>query len=481
MYSFHNSKQSLSGFCGHTGSRCRAGFSRSIAVLLLLCILLQVPCKAVFAAGTQDSKIYYNQTATASSVIGIHSSKISYTQAAATPAPDGAAQPPAAQPDGLSGDSNTPGSSGENDSMGITAKAAVLIENHSGRILYEKSKDKELIPASITKIMTLLLIFDAVKAGKISLEDEVSVSEFAAKMGGSQVYLEPGETQTVNDMIKCICIASANDAAVAMAEYVGGSETSFVNMMNEKAKELGMEHTHFMNCNGLDDTIESGHYSSAYDVALMSRELVTKHPEISNYSTVWMDEITHKTKKGESQFGLTNTNKLVRTYNGITGLKTGSTSKAKYCLSATAERDGISLTAVIMAAPDPRIRFSQAASLLDYGFANCTNFTDKKDSITLEERPVIHGNKATVIPRIEKDFSYTLTNRDDLEKIQRKITWQKDLTAPLKEGQQIGTVVYSIDGNSIGELPIFAAETIKKATFLNYIQKVLKRYLLTGA
>ena len=258
-----------------------------------------------------------------------------------------------------------------NASLDITAKAAVLIENNSGRILYQKEKDKKLIPASITKIMTLLLIFEALEQKKISLNDSVSVSEYAAKMGGSQVFLEPGETQTVNDMIKCISIASANDAAVAMAEFIAGSENAFVKKMNQKAKALGMKNTHFRNCNGLDDTIESGHYSSAYDVALMSRELVSRHPDISKYSTVWMDEITHSTKKGETKFGLTNTNKLIRTYSGITGLKTGSTSKAKYCLSATAKRNGISLTAVVMAAPDHKIRFAQAASLLDYGFANC--------------------------------------------------------------------------------------------------------------
>ena len=266
----------------------------------------------------------------------------------------------------------------ENNAMDITAQSAVLIENSSGRILYEKEKDKELIPASITKIMTLLLIFDALEKGQIHLEDSVSVSEYAASMGGSQVFLEPGETQTVDTMIKCISVASANDAAVAMAEYVAGSEQAFVDQMNQKAKELGMTHTHFMNCNGLDDSIESGHYSSAYDVALMSRALITCYPQISHYSTIWMDEITHSTQKGDTRFGLTNTNKLIRTYQGITGLKTGSTSKAKYCLSATASRAAVSLTAVVMAAPDPKIRFSQAASLLDYGFANCTGFEDRK-------------------------------------------------------------------------------------------------------
>ena len=205
----------------------------------------------------------------------------------------------------------------------ISAVSAVLIEGSTGDIIYEKDKDKELVPASITKIMTLTLIFEALDNGKLTLETPVSVSEYAASMGGSQVFLEPNETQTVDTMIKCISIASANDAAVAMAEKIAGSEEAFVKKMNEKAVALGMKHTQFKNCTGLDDNIESGHFSSAYDVALMSRELITKHPEISNYSTVWMDTIIHKTKKGETEFGLTNTNKLVRFYDGITGLKTG--------------------------------------------------------------------------------------------------------------------------------------------------------------
>ncbi len=368
----------------------------------------------------------------------------------------------------------------ENTTLNITAKAAVLIENNSGRILYEKSKDKELVPASITKIMTLLLIFEALEQGKISLEDSVSVSDYAAQMGGSQVFLEPGETQTVNDMIKCISIASANDAAVAMAELIGGSESSFVKMMNQKAKDLGMVHTNFKNCNGLDNSIQSGHYSSAYDVALMSRELVTKHPEISNYSTVWMDEITHKTKKGETQFGLTNTNKLIRTYNGITGLKTGSTSKAKYCLSATATRDGISLTAVIMGAPDHMVRFTQAASLLDYGFANCTSYQDKIDDIPLKKQKINGATKDYVIPRVENNFYYTLTKKESADSIKRNIKYNKNLTAPLKEGQKIGTVTYLLDGKKIGTLPIRSAETIKKATFPDYLSRTFHKYLFSN-
>lgn len=269
--------------------------------------------------------------------------------------------------------------------------------------------------------MTLLLVFEALHNKKITLEDEVSTSEYASSMGGSQVFLEPGETQTVDTMIKCISIASANDAAVAMAEYVSGSETEFVKKMNEKAKELGMEHTSFKNCNGLDDTIKSGHYSSAYDVALMSRELISKYPEISNYSTVWMDEITHTTKKGTTQFGLTNTNKLIRTYNGITGLKTGSTSKAKYCLSATAERGGVSLTAVIMAAPDPKERFAEAAALLDYGFSNCTNYSEKASELHIKPQKIINGIKEKINAKASRDFSYTLCGSESSDKIQKKL------------------------------------------------------------
>lgn len=366
------------------------------------------------------------------------------------------------------------------DPLNVTAKSAVLIENSSGRILYQKEKDAERIPASITKIMTLLLIFEAIESGKIQLTDTVSVSEYAASMGGSQVYLEPGETQTVDTMIKCISIASANDAAVAMAEYIAGSEPAFVEQMNKKAKELGMEHTNFMNCNGLDDSIQSGHYSSAYDVALMSAALLNEHPEITQYSTVWMDEITHVTKKGESQFGLTNTNKLIRTYEGITGLKTGSTSKAKYCLSATAQRNGVSLTAVIMAAPDPRIRFTQAAALLDYGFANCTGYVDKTSELDLEEIPLEKGVRETIVPRVEENFSFTLCKGESSEEIQRTIEYKNNLTAPIKEGDAIGRVTYELQGQTLAQIPILAAESVPKAKYPDYWQRFLRRWMASA-
>ncbi len=363
-----------------------------------------------------------------------------------------------------------------NSPVAISAKAAVLIENHTGKILYEKKRDKELIPASITKIMTLLLIFDALKSGKIKEKDMVPVSEHAAGMGGSQVFLEPGEKQKVTTMIKCISISSANDAAVAMAEYIGGSEENFVKMMNKKAKELGMHHTHFMNCNGLDDSIKSGHYSSAYDVALMSQALIMNYPQIKKYSTTWMDEITHHTKKGDTNFGLTNTNKLIRTYEGITGLKTGSTSKAKYCLSATAERNGVSLTAVIMAAPDHKVRFTEAAALLDYGFANCRTFTDKTAKIKLNPQKISGGKKETILPRIEKNFTYTIVGDHGNNKLNRKIYFKKHLKAPMKEGDVIGKIRYFYDGEEIGSLDIHAAEKIEKADFLSRFCHTIKAF-----
>lgn len=391
---------------------------------------------------------------------------ISFSLVLCSTKPFAAAQPAASEPPSAQA------------GVSILAKSAVLIENNSGRILFEKEKDTELVPASITKIMTLLLIFEALHNKKITLEDSVSTSELAASMGGSQVFLEPGETQTVDTMIKCISIASANDAAVAMAEYVSGSETEFVKKMNEKAKELGMVHTSFKNCNGLDDSIQSGHYSSAYDVALMSRELITKYPEISNYSTVWMDEITHTTRKGTTQFGLTNTNKLIRTYNGITGLKTGSTSKAKYCLSATAERNGVSLTAVIMAAPDPKERFAEAAALLDYGFSNCTNYSEKASKIYIKPQKIINGIKDQVNSEVTRDFSYTLCGNESSDKIEKKIMFLPDIKAPVKKGDEIGSVVYILNGKEIDKIPIKASEDIKEAGYITYFQRLLKRLLM---
>ncbi len=361
--------------------------------------------------------------------------------------------------------------------VNISARAAVLIEGDTGEIIYEKNKDTELVPASITKIMTLTLIFDAIEQGKISLEDEVTVSEYAASMGGSQVFLEPRETQTVNTMIKCISIASANDAAVAMAEKIAGSEQNFVKMMNEKARKLGMKHTQFKNCSGLDDDIKSGHFSSAYDVALMSRELIMEHPEISDYSTVWMDSITHKTKKGETEFGLTNTNKLVRFYDGITGLKTGSTSKAKYCLSATARRNGLNLIAVVMAAPDHKVRFTEAQALLDYGFANCSVYEDDYADMKWEPIRVQSGIPSEIAVYPKTKFSHTFTTGFTVSDIKRTVTF-KNVTAPIKNGDEVGAILYTYKGKEIGSMPILARQDVKKAGYVDLLLLSLKKMFM---
>lgn len=363
-------------------------------------------------------------------------------------------------------DSNT-------EDVTITATAAVLIEGSTGKILYSKNATKELRPASITKIMTLLLIFEALDTGQIKLTDMVPVSEHAASMGGSQVFLEPYETQDVNTMIKCISIASANDASVAMAEFVAGSEESFVKKMNERAKELGMNNTNFVNCYGLDN---DGHYSSALDVALMSRELITKHPQISNYTTVWMDTFIHTTKKGETEFGLTNTNKLIKSYQGITGLKTGSTSLAKYCLSATARRDNMDLIAVIMAAPDTKTRFAEASTLLNYGFANCSLYTDNGLEMVFPEVAIQGGVDNMVSLKPNNTFSYVCTKDVIPAQITRRIEAAEKVKAPISSNTQLGRIVYEFNGTEIGSLPLYAEKEVKKAGYIDYLQRLCEEY-----
>lgn len=369
-------------------------------------------------------------------------------------------------------------SSQTSTSLELTSPSVVLMEGSTGEILYEKDKDKQLMPASITKIMTLLLIFEALGAKKISLTDEVSVSEHAASMGGSQVYLEPYETQTVETMIKCISIASANDASTAMAEFISGTEEEFVKKMNEKAEKLNMKNTHFLNCCGLDDDITSGHYSTAYDIALMSRELITKYPEISTYSTIWMDTFTHVTRKGESEFGLTNTNKLIRTYDGITGLKTGSTSKAKYCLSATAKRNGMDLIAVIMAAPEPKVRFQEAAKLLDYGFANCSLYEDDTKKIELGKLSVTKGKEDWVTVAPEKNFTYVCLKGENKDEIKRKVQLYDKIEAPFSKAVQVGKIIYYYNGDEIGNVPIITTQSMEKALYGDILKKVWFDFLL---
>jgi len=357
--------------------------------------------------------------------------------------------------------------------LDISSTSAVLMEGSTGTIIFEKNKDERLKPASITKIMTLLLIFEALDAGQIKLTDEVSVSEYAASMGGSQVYLEPFEVQTVDTMIKCISVASANDASVAMAELICGSEEEFVARMNKRAKELGMNNTNFVNCTGLD---EDNHYSSAYDVALMSRELITKHPEVSNYATIWMDTIIHTTKRGQSEFGLSNTNKLVRFYQGITGLKTGSTSLAKYCLSATARRNNMDLIAVIMAAPDTKTRFAEATKLLNYGFANYSIYVDDNNDITINPVKVVRGVSDTVQGEPAGKFSYLCVKGRSPEEIRKELVLYEKVEAPVEAKAKIGEVVYYYQNEEIGRLDIVASEAVDKAGYKDCFIKVLKRF-----
>lgn len=366
-------------------------------------------------------------------------------------------------------------SSGDTDlaaTLNLSAPHLVLMEASTGTIIYEKDSHTSLHPASITKIMTLLLIFDALDTGSLQLTDTVTVSEYAASMGGSQVFLEPGETQSVDTMIKCICVASANDACVAMAEHISGSEAAFVEQMNERAKGLGMTDTNFVNCCGLDT---DGHMTSAYDVALMSRELTVKYPQIHNYSTIWMENITHTTRRGTSEFGLTNTNKLIRQYQYATGLKTGSTNLAKYCVSATAEKDGIELIAVIMAAPDYKIRFADASALLNYGFSCCKLYQDKnQDKLT----PLpITGSVTEFVPiEYAGSFSYLNTTGDDLSAIQKELHLPEAAAAPVKKGDAAGRAVYTLSGKEIGSVPILYSATIEKATYKDYLEKIFRSF-----
>ena len=355
--------------------------------------------------------------------------------------------------------------------LNISAPSAILMEASTGAVVYEKNSHEARHPASVTKIMTLLLIFDALSSKQISLDDTVTVSEYAASMGGSQVFLEPGETQTVETMIKCISVASANDACVAMAEHVAGSESEFVRMMNERAKGLGMNDTNFVNCCGLH---ADGHMTSANDIALMSRELITKYPKIHDYCTIWMENITHVTRQGTKEFGLTNTNKLIRSYEGCVGLKTGSTSIAKYCLSAVAKRNDITLIAVVLAAPDYKVRFKDAASMLNYGFSKCSLYIDKKME-ALPEVPVRNGKKKTVSLVYEEQFHYLDTTGQNIGNVKRKLRIHREVKAPVKKNTLAGEMIYSVDGKELGRVRILYGENAGKATYPDCLKKVVMR------
>lgn len=357
----------------------------------------------------------------------------------------------------------------------VATPSYVVMEASTGQVICEQDADTRRSPASITKIMTLLIIFEHLKSGRIRLKDEVITSAYAKSMGGSQVFLEEGEAQTLDTMIKCISVASGNDASVAVAEYIAGSEGEFVKLMNEKAEALGMQNTHFEDCCGLTDS--DNHYSSARDVAIMSRELITKYPEVFTYTKIWMEDIEHKTAQGTTSFTLASTNKLLKQYEWTTGLKTGSTSKALYCLSATAKKDDMELIAVVMAAPDPKTRFQDAITLLNYGYSVSQMYTDENKD-PLPEQKIEGGIEDVLYLTYAGPFEYLDTAGSNLSEIQKEISLPDIVQAPIAEGEAVGEAVYKLNGNRIGSVSILAAKGVEKATYKDYWKKVWILYLM---
>ncbi|MBR7161852.1 MAG: D-alanyl-D-alanine carboxypeptidase [Clostridia bacterium] len=346
------------------------------------------------------------------------------------------------------------------------ALSCILMDAKTGAVLYEHNADAALPPASVTKVMTMLLIFEAIDGGLLNLTDIIRVSETAAEMGGSQIFLAPGEEMCVDDLLKGLIVSSANDAAVALAEAVCGSEEAFVVRMNERAAELGLKNTHFENTNGLDDTTEN-HVTSARDIAIMSKELM-RHEKVFDYTTIWMDTIRGGT------FGLSNTNRLVRFYKGATGLKTGSTSKAKFCISATAERDGLSLIAVVMGSPTRDARNALAASLLDFGFANYGCYRSPAQSMP-EIR--ITGGVGNTLASLKEDFSVTL-EKGKMTDVEMRVDLPEKLQAPVAKGEKIGTVTYISGGKEIGTADILAEHGVEKITFFSLFPKLFAWFLM---
>ncbi len=361
------------------------------------------------------------------------------------------------------------------DPAAIEAPSAVLMESSTGKVIFEQNARERRSPASITKIMTLLLTFEALDRGKIKPEDPVTVSAYASSMGGSQVFLAENEVQTLETMIKCIAVASGNDASVAVAEYIAGSEEAFVEKMNEKAAELGMADTHFEDCCGLTDS--DGHYTTAMDVAIMSRELTVKYPQVFDYTGIWMEDITHETRQGTSQFTLNSTNKLLKQYQWATGLKTGSTSKAKFCLSATATKDGIDLIAVVMGAPDYKARFKDAQTLLSYGF-NVSDLYLDENTEAPEDLRVQGGVEDTVPVKYQSEFRYLDTEGNSLAGVEKSIELPEAAAAPVIKGAEAGRAVYLLNGEEIGSVPILYDSDVAKAVYKDYLLKIMEFYLL---
>lgn len=349
----------------------------------------------------------------------------------------------------------------------VAAPSAILIERTSGTVLYEKNSHEKLAPASVTKIMTMLLTVEAIERGQISQNDEVVTSDHAASMGGSQIYLEPGERMSLHDMLKSIAVSSANDACVAVAEHIAGSEATFVSMMNDRAAALGMKDTHFANCCGLDD---EEHYTTAYDIALMSRELL-KHEMIRSYTTIWMDTVR------DGAFGLSNTNKLVRFYDGTTGLKTGFTSKAGYCVSASAERDGMELIAVIMKSDTSPHRNADASGLLNFGFANYAVVGLGEDENHAEPIPVTLGQEDSVEVELAEN-AQMLIEKAQAAKVEKQLVLAERLEAPVEKGQKVGTLRFSLDGKQIAEVPVVAANSVERLSTMDIYGEILKSLLL---
>ena len=353
------------------------------------------------------------------------------------------------------------------EGLDVPAPSAILMDAATGTVLYEKNADEKLPPASVTKIMTLLLVMEALDSGRIGWDDMVTASEVAAAKGGSQVYLEVGEQMSMDEMLKSVVVSSANDCATALAEHVAGSEAAFVEKMNARAAELGMENTHFVNCTGLDDGENaSEHLTTARDIAIMSRELLT-HEEIKKYTTIWMDTVRN------GQFGLSNTNKLVRFYEGTTGLKTGYTSTAGHCLSASAERDGMELIAVVLHCESSTDRFRSAKALLDYGFANYA-LADTQPEEPLQPVRVILGEESTLTP-VLRQTAPILVEKGELAGITKTVTLCQEVEAPVEAGQQLGTLTLSTSTRTLAEIPIIAPQSVEKLTLWELAARLLKR------
>lgn len=353
--------------------------------------------------------------------------------------------------------------------LDLSAQSAVLMEKETGTLLYQQQPHEKLEPASVTKIMTLLLIMEAIDSGQISQEDVVTVSANAAGMGGSQVYLKQGEQMTVGELIKCITVVSGNDASVAMAEYLAGSESAFVERMNQRAKDLGMEDTTFLNCTGLP---QQGHMTTAYDIALMSRELIRNHPGIRAYTTIWMDSIR------DGAFGLTNTNRLIRFYQGATGLKTGSTDSAQYCMSATAERDGMELIAVVMKCPSSADRQKDAQALLDYGFASYT-LKPIYPETPLAPIPVALGEQEQIQPQMSQQPKL-LIRKGQESQVTTRLTLPETLEAPVEQGQTVGQLEIFLDGAPVQTVPIVSAQSVERLTVPGVFTRLLRQLLMAG-